>query len=572
MRNSTLVRLVASGWLLALVAGPALADGDFDPPPGGDGGQPITAFGSFYRYDIPDFELPPEARYTRSTIGRFSGDPQADVVTLLGRQPILLVNPEIWDAALPVPFVANDVASLPLRGTHGFDALVAVGPDGLAAITRRSEQGDYEIETLGGANSPWLGARRVLAADLDGAGGLDLLGLSEARDALVVMYANGATFDPPEVLAIDDTVFDLTPVDFDGTGTRIATVGEAGLSLFDLAGRLLERHSAFPRGILATIRGTAPNTQILVWATKRPDDVDMLVLLDGPRPPEAIPLGRINVTGMTTGDFDRDGDDDVVLAHQATHDLIVLRNRDGRFRTEGPSAVVIPTGIAGTATQSAASPVVGDLDGDTDLDLFFPIQSQKEAFVLQNSRVPDARLEPRLRQPVLFDLLPRINHPFLFDGHLQLQLRDAGMVPPQATHVEFVLWRKPTLTLPTEPAPLLGFRFPVQAGPLYDPGTLVLPAPQPSIFFWIQRYVQVEGGKRLRTFPAGTYAFTVEWEEEDPILVWLTEEVFGDVYSNTEGDPLLGGEGQTETVSTILIVKPLSDYAASTEPNDDLEF
>ena len=197
---------------------------------------------------------------------------------------------------------------------------------------------------------------------------------------------------------------------------------------------------------------------------------------------------------------------------------------------------------------------------------------------MRNARVNEIRQAPRLLQPVLFNLLNEGDqNGGPQDGLLQIHLRDAPDVPKNATHVELILWRKQDLVTPTSTVPLEGHRIllPIDERPIYDTGLIPLPAPEPSIFFWTHQYVTLDDTerRRLAMYPPSNFAFTVEWDEEGPILGWLLGESEASVYALTIPDPALQqGPPITETVSTIVKIDPLISFDDDEEPEDDFDF
>lgn len=561
-------RLVLCGWLT--IAGGLLAEaGENTPTPGSIS---VSRNGFVYRYAVKPNGLPETAAFGRAVAGRFNEDPRVDVAVLRDDAPLLFVNPSQWDAALRLPTSARDLARYADTGTHGFDELLAVGPDGLRGWTRRSDSDSYDVRSIG-RDSIWRAVGRLYVAEIDGLHGPDIIGLGVDGSHLVILRASETGFENETVVplaapATSVVVAWLRPSEL----PWFVTTGPTGLQVYRGNGDLMASFPDAVDGWIDRFRIT-PVEQAVVWIGKNAQGIDELRVLrdtdlDGP-----LAFGPVDVGGAAMGDLDLDGDDDLVIARGDENGLLWIENDSGTLQGTGIrrhwNGAEIPF------AESAAVPVLADLDGDRDLDVFFPIQGVEEIVVVRNTRRNAWAETPRLAGPVLFNLLSSSPQGQVLQGILQIQLRDGAFVPDGATHVELVIWKKPDLMTPTNSTPKPEHRFRFEVGERYRTGPIVLANPESSVYFWSQQYVRLDPltHKRLEMYPPLNYAFTVEWDVESELIEWLIEENSGFVYKTTEPDPALQtGPPQNETVSTIVKIDPLISYDDDEEPEDDFDF
>jgi hypothetical protein len=170
--------------------------------------------------------------------------------------------------------------------------------------------------------------RGVEIADLDGDGDTDLLSASD-RDNKFAWYENidgKGNFGPQQVLA-DDAIgaFVITTIDFDGDGDLDVAGGTGGaLHLFENT----DGQATF-----------------------------------GPRQVNSIPY---SFTGLATDDIDSDADMDLIATNWFINNVTVFENLDGAGTFSGPINIPINEEDAMQKPLGVAS---GDFDGDGDVDI-----------------------------------------------------------------------------------------------------------------------------------------------------------------------------------------------------------
>lgn len=557
------------GALLPMAAAHRADAGESTPAPGSIS---VSRDGFVYLYAVKPNGLPQSAGFGRSVAGRFNDDPRSDVAVLRDDTPLLFVNPSQWDASLRLPTSALDLACYPNTGTHGFDELLLVGPSGLRGWTRRSDTDSYDVRAIG-RDPIWSTIGELHVAEIDGLHGPDIVGLSLDGLQLVILRSNDTGFENEAVVTLAApastvAVARLRPSEL----PWFVTAGPSGLFVYRGTGEVVASFPQVVDGWLERFRVT-PDEPAVAWIGKNVHGTDELRILRDNEIEGPFDFGPLQVGAATLGDLDFDGDDDLVVSRADENGLVWIENIQGSI--EGGRVRRHWNGSALPFVPSSAVPVLADLDGDRDLDVFYPIQSVERIVVVRNTKRNGWAEAPRLAGPVLFNLLSSSPQAQVLKGILQIRLRDGAYVPVGATHVELMMWRKPDLGTPTiaTPEPDHRFRFPV--GGRYRTGPIVLNNPEPSVYFWSQQYVRLDPitGDRLEMYPPLNYAFTVEWDFESELLEWLIEENSAFFYNTTQPDPALQtGPPQNETVSTIVKVDPLIAFDDDEEPDDDFDF
>jgi VCBS repeat-containing protein len=375
MRPIRLAVLVAPALLAALLLAPSTRAQPlvaFDPPTYlSAGNSPVSvAVSDFNGDDDPDLAV----------ANRFS----SDVSVLLGGPGGGFTGPTNF----PTGFFSNSVAvgNFNADADQDPDLAVANAFDGTVSVLLGGPGGGFTGPTNFAAGSPYV----VAVGDFNGDGDPDLVVADHvAGDLLVLVGGPGGSFSGPTTVAT-------------GTGTAAVAVGEFNqdgdpdLAVGDYdTGRvlvLLGSSGATFDGPTTVATGVDP-ISVAVGEFNQDGDPDLavaeesgrvLVLLGGSGggfTPTAVVSGSQALGGLSSvavGDFNRDGDPDLVLAHRSGNQVrVLLGGLGGSFGSPNN----FPTGTL------PASVAVADFNADGKPDLATTHPTTNTVAVLLNTTV-----------------------------------------------------------------------------------------------------------------------------------------------------------------------------------------
>ena len=183
------------------------------------------------------------------------------------------------------------------------------------------------------------GVRDVIATDVDGDGFDDVVTAALASDSVVWFRNNGdGTIATTPNVIVDTSSADIIDASFNPNSLFAADLdGQNGIDI------VVSSNDLLGDGVVAALLNNGDGTF---------DTNNISVISTNP----------VNPTSVSGGDFDGDGDVDVVVASSGSDEVIVYANNgDGTFATGG---------ILNTASgETAYSVYAADLDGDGDLDI-----------------------------------------------------------------------------------------------------------------------------------------------------------------------------------------------------------
>ena len=449
--------------------------------------------------------------YGRLVCGDVTGDLRDDGVLMFGDQPVLVYGPGLYHSLGDYPVTATDVAvhRSSKAGQPGRTALVS--ERGLELWMRHPIDGSFSFQTLGG--SAWVDARRVMSADINADGRVDLVGIGADGVTILMLLQDFSGGYVPASFQAPSEVVDVALIDWVGGPTlELALNTLGGVVIMATSGAQLAALSPAAVDAICPFRQQdhAHERLALFLQTTQSAGGPIVVLADssGFEPlPGFSEAG--DVVGMTAGDIDLDGNDELVLA-RAVGDLILLRNRAPLTPTflwaASDSHWLDPSpGDPAPASVTGAAPGLADLDGDSDLDILCTDPATQAVIFYRNGRVD--------HRDYTFGLLGGSYEKSPTSGldELRLVLKPPPIVNPAADNLEVVIWEQESPTSPMTSTALI-HTFP--SAPAGGPTVIKFPigdseSPSKLYSIEIRHAVKDPGGPVIAVAPTEVFCFGI---------------------------------------------------------------
>lgn len=384
--------------------------------------------------------------FTETAELELNRDFRADVALLVGDTPVISFSPGIYEALKSLPVTAVDLVPLRGRGLHGADALLLTSTrPALEQWSLDLDTATFEMTEL--CPSGWTGVTELAAADLDGNGLEDVLGVTPDRQSVIYLLAPLAV---PQLVGLGETLWRLTPIEWDGTsGMEIGLITSAGIRVIERTGE--------PRFFVPTYGGqynrfcavdTGAAYDRLSSLVRMTDGTYNLFTADKADWDPLTFMGAFTPVAIVAGKFDLDGLGDVCISHKTTGQLVYFENQlDDAAQsfawTGGTYALWDPTSDgtgAAPAPENEAHPLLCDLDQDGDGDVAFPVQEEEALMLLRNR----AR-NHQDRAPTVASALYAYSEATQ-SGTLALTLAGPLFPPREDDKLRIVVWRQASLS------------------------------------------------------------------------------------------------------------------------------
>jgi len=347
---------------------------------------------------------PESGAFGRAEAGDVNGDGVVDAWMLDGTDAVLLFDVDATFAPVRVAPAANDLCLARGHALDGRDALAWVDAGGLHVGLVAPADAQLDLRLLN--SGPWAGARLVRAADWDADGREDLAGVAADSRTIVLARAESGelAFETLVAFVALADVKDLVPLQWTPDAPlEFAVLTALGVQVHDESGVLLAAFSGPPGGAVARIRQSGTSTDRLAWiAAPVPLMPQWLSTLSQAGIEAQVDLGGVDVVSCLGADSDSDGDDDLLISHTNSYELLWLENRRSSTNPLAESFLVTLQTLrllcAGPITEDApenrAVPALVDLDGDGDLDVVFGCEGAQELHVIREDLVDEERARP----------------------------------------------------------------------------------------------------------------------------------------------------------------------------------
>jgi hypothetical protein len=367
------MRLFLRCFVSAALLGSASAQLPFDPDEGTSIDWPTGAWGA--------------GNVSRMLAGDFTGDLYRDLVLLEGDDLVLSFGPAVFTWRTHLGTDVDDACVVRNAVQTGFDGLIASDGSGLLRIRIDYSQSNSIVSSAvpNSSSNGWAGAQ-CLQTLLPASGVPTIVGISaDGHSVLRVTnpfgsspaYGSVASFPSTQVLAV-------AVVNWDNSGAPdVAVLHDAGLKVYSLApATVLETYVfAADAGFLVAFKQDGFSKGRLAAVVQPPGvSPELRVFDDDETETDTLGIGSNVIDGayaLAAGDFDGDGSDEIVVAHQDSRfdgpvvftNLCTSTSGSPCDTFDISNAEVLDLGVSWTTPTPLAKPVLDDLTSDGDLDV-----------------------------------------------------------------------------------------------------------------------------------------------------------------------------------------------------------
>ncbi len=544
--------------------------------------------------------------YGNAILADLDADGLDDFVTIRGGMVEALCAPSVYAARLTDIATATDIACL-RTGPRTPDSLVVADAGGVRKLTWNRGTLSWESDDLT-TDPDWSNARRIAVRPTGKDAPPQIVGLSEDGLSIRVLHWDGAGYVDNEIFWSTIELQELLLYDREGDGTsEIAVMAQEYLAVFEVLESdpggpetWVSNETYFFPGFtsvdITAGRDNCSPAEWIAWVSSGPAlATQWMATISASGSSAPINLqGNRQIVALASGDWNRDCDTDILLSWQETEQVPVLQNLGSAapvpfsIRPEEGAVLYLDAGDSSlAATTNQAAPVSGDLDGDGDADICFPVQSQAALYVALNPSVDHDAMKPQIR-PRVSDvvgglrgtgtLAPKELDPpdetVLEADEVRLRARvdsegsqlgedllftlyvDSNEVPSRATHIEVLLWRMPNTSSDTDPLAVAQRLIPLEDSTAYEVELELLDGdvyPMMPIYYWLSRYVEVdERTARVTTvFPSQVHGIQANGSASAQ-WTWMSRPVLmGTDAFDVERDPSVSSSTTIQAQSTV---------------------
>jgi hypothetical protein len=416
--------------------------------------------------------------FGRLVIADLDGDDAPEGVVTAGGLAVVLWRAAVYDAPQriefpwdPAPTSVADLAVLPDGGLNDKDGILMTDERGLFLVTY--ENGVFPDPTPI-AGSAWEKATPIHVDDLDGDHDMDIIGISANRRSILICKAVGEGFQQQPSVSVPIDASDVVALDWnaDGTIRELAVLSARWVRIFTTSGTLL--HSipyVSLRGCIARFRAAdVAGGELLAWTRLKSSGKSELAVYGQnlSEVPQELTFALCEIptdiepVAILAGDYDGDanGNDELLLVHEANRTAIVLANLGTgpqHFDVDNPSKYdVVPLSADVESPGGVGIPAFAQLDpeglddDDNPDDLVFPVSATAKIQVYLSLPFYRAQAGQPLTSADIF--MPEMEYDpgavgGLDDGLLKLAIQ----VPPRYLdfdQVELIVWQQTDTAAP----------------------------------------------------------------------------------------------------------------------------